>query len=262
MVKLICRMILLLPCSLFAQDSIQLTPPLIKYNSIFFSKKTDVELAFAYPNTTIHYTLNQEEPTIASPIYKKPIRIQNNLTTIKAKVFGDPFIPSETASATFIQEGKKIVSIVQTPPNPKYVGSGSNTLIDLKGGNTAIGAATWLGYNCDTVTLQLTLAKSQLISELLFNFLQSENAWIFLPDQILVQWYNDQIGQYELLGKEMIDDAPQTTGSTCNYRVIKVADKVMTSQLLIHILVKKSIPDWHPAKGSHAWMFIDEIKVY
>ncbi len=262
MVKLICRMILLLPCSLFAQDSLQLTPPILKYPSIFFSNKTYLAMEFAYPNTAIHYTLNQKEPTIVDPIYKKPIRIQNNLTTIKAKVFGDPFIPSETASATFIQEGKKIESIVHTPPNPKYVGSGSNTLIDLKGGNTAIGAATWLGYNCDTVTLQLTLAKPQLISELLFNFLQSENAWIFLPDQIMVQWYNHPKGAYEFLGKEIIADAPYTQGSSCNFQVIKVADKVMTKQLLIQILVKKSIPDWHPAKGSHAWMFIDEIKVY
>lgn len=262
MVKLIRSVIFLFPCGLFAQDSIQFTPPLIKYHSIFFSKKTQVELAFAYPNTAIHYTLNEQVPTITDPVYKKPIWVRDNLTTIKAKVFGDSFLPSETVTATFIQAGKKIESIVQTPPNPKYVGSGSNTLIDLKGGNTAIGASTWLGYNCDTVTLQLTLAKSQLISELLFNFLQSENAWIFLPDQILVHWYNDQIGKYELFKKEIIDDTPQTTGSNCNYQVIKVADKVLTNQLLIHILVKKRIPDWHPAKGSHAWMFIDEIKVY
>lgn len=262
MLKLISSVILLLPCCLYAQDSLQLTPPLIKYHSIFFSKKIRVELAFAHPNTTIHYTLNEQVPTIADPIYKKPIRIQNNLTTIKAKVFGDSFLPSETATATFIQAGKKIESIEQTPPNPKYVGSGSNTLIDLKGGNTAIGASTWLGYNCDTVKIELTLTKPQWIESLLFNFLQNESAWIFLPDEISVKWYNDQIGKFELLGKEMIDDAPQTTGSNCNYRVIKVADKVLTNQLLIHIMVKKRIPDWHPAKGSHAWMFIDEIKVY
>ncbi|HQS24815.1 MAG: hypothetical protein B7Y11_06800 [Sphingobacteriia bacterium 24-36-13] len=262
MVKLICSVILLFPCGLFAQDSLQLTPPIIKYHSIFFSKKIRVELAFAYPNTAIHYTLNQEAPTIADPVYKKPIWIRNNLTNIKAKVFGNGYVASEITTATFIQAGKKIESIVQTPPNPKYVGSGSNTLIDLKGGNTAIGASTWLGYNCDTVTLQLTLAKPQLISELLFNFLQNENAWIFLPEEISIQWYNQQLNAYQFFGKESIESKAQVNGANCNFKMVNAMNKVITNKFLINIVVKKTIPDWHPAKGSHAWMFIDEIKVY
>lgn len=262
MLKLISSVILLLPCCLYAQDSLQLTPPLIKYHSIFFSKKISVELAFAHPNTTIHYTLNEQVPTIADPIYKKPIRIQNNLTTIKAKVFGDSFLPSETATATFIQAGKKIESIVQTPPNPKYVGSGSNTLIDLKGGNTAIGASTWLGYNCDTVKIELTLTKPQWIESLLFNFLQNESAWIFLPDEISVKWYNQQLDVFQFFGKESIVSMAQVNGAHLNYKMLNTPKKVMTNKFLIDIVVKKQIPDWHPAKGSHAWMFIDEIKVY
>jgi hypothetical protein len=201
MVKLICSVILLFPCGLFAQDSLQLTPPIIKYNSIFFSKQTRVELAFAYPNTAIHYTLNQEEPTIADPIYKKPIRIQKNLTTLKAKVFGNPFLPSETVTATFIKDGKKISMIHRTEPHPKYAAAGPLALFDLKGGNVDVGTNTWLGYNCDTVKIELTIAKSQRVESLLFNFLQHENAWVFLPEEISIQWYNQQLNTYQFFGK-------------------------------------------------------------
>jgi hypothetical protein len=262
MVKLIRSVILLFPCGLFAQDSLQLTPPIIKYQSIFFSKKTQVELAFAYPNTTIHYTLNQEAPTIADPTYKKPIWVRDNLTTIKAKVFGNGYIASDIATATFIKEGKKISMIHQTEPHPKYAAAGPLALFDLKGGNVDIGTNTWLGYNCDTVKIQLSLSKSERVGKLLFNFLQNENAWIFLPEEISIQWYNQQLNTYQFFGKESIESKAQVNGANCNFKMVNAMNKVITDKFLINIVVKKKIPDWHPAKGSHAWMFIDEIKVY
>jgi len=262
MLKLICCIILLLPYSLFAQDSLQLTPPLIKYNSIFFSKKTRVELIFAYPNTNIHYTLNQKEPTIANTVYKKPIWVGDNLITIKAKVFGKGYIASDIATATFIKEGKKISMIRQTEPHPKYAAAGPLALFDLKGGNVDIGSNTWLGYNCDTVKVELTLAKAQRVESLLFNFLQNENAWIFLPDEISVQWYNQQLDVFQFFGTESIASMAQVNGAHSNFKMVSAMNNVITDKFLINIVVKKKIPDWHPAKESHAWMFIDEIKVY
>ncbi|MDO8996901.1 MAG: FN3 associated domain-containing protein [Sediminibacterium sp.] len=262
MVKLIYSLIILLPCSLFAQDSLQLTPPLVKFKSIFFSKKMQVVLAFAHPNTVIHYTLNQEEPTIADPVYKKPIWVRDNLTTIRAKVFGNGYVASDVATATFIKEGKKISTIHQTEPNPKYAAAGPLALFDLKGGNVDIGTNTWLGYNCDTVKIQLTLSKSERVGKVLFNFLQNENAWIFLPEEISIQWYNKELDTYQFFGKELIETRAQVNGANCNYKMVNAMNNVITNKLLINVIVKKQIPDWHPAKGSHAWMFIDEIKVY
>lgn len=262
MVKLIYSLLLLLPCSLIAQDSMQLSPPLIKYHSIFFSKQTKVELAFAYPNTVIHYSLNQEEPSIADPVYKKPIWVRDNLTTIKAKVFGNGYMASDITTATFIKEGKKISMIHQTEPNPKYAAAGPLALFDLKGGNVDIGTNTWLGYNCDTVKIQLSLSKSERVGKLLFNFLQNENAWIFLPEEISIQWYNQQLNAYQFFGKESIESKAQVNGANCNFKMVNAMNNVITNMFLINIVVKKKIPDWHPAKGSHAWMFIDEIKVY
>lgn len=262
MLKLISSVILLLPCCLFAQDSLQLTPPLIKYHSIFFLKKARVELAFAHPNTNIHYRLDQKEPSITDPVYQKPIWIRNNLTTIKAKVFGKGYAASDLATATFIKAGKKISMIHQTEPNPKYAAAGSLALFDLKGGNVDIGTNTWLGYNCDTVKIQLLLSKSERVGKLLFNFLQNESAWIFLPEEISIQWYNQQLNTYQFFGKELIESKAHVNGANCIFKMVSAMNNVITDKFLIDIVVKKQIPNWHPAKGSHAWMFIDEIKVY
>ncbi len=251
-----------LPLCLLGQEQFQLTAPILKYPSIFFSQKTYVSMEFAYPNTEIHFTNNHKNPTLTDPIYKKPILIQNNFTTIQAKVFGNGFMPSDIAAVTLIKDGKKILKTEHTTPHPKYAAAGHMALFDLKGGSINIGSNTWLGYDCDTVKIALTLTKPETVNALLFNFLQHENAWIFLPDEISIQWYNPQLNAYQFFGKLSIESVVQAVGAHCKYKLVNTKRKVLTDKFLIHILVKKQIPDWHPAKGSHAWMFIDEIKVY
>jgi hypothetical protein len=247
---------------LFAQDKFQLAPPIIKYNAVFFTDKTIVELKFAQSNTELHYTLNNQEPTVKHRLYKKPVTIKNNFTTLKAKAFGNDFYPSATVYATFIKDGKAIQSIQQTTPNTKYAGSGDNTLVDNKGGLEQLSSNTWMGYNCDTVTITMNLTKQESVNSVLLNFLQNESAWIFLPDKIIVQWFDKNLNSYQIFGEEKLLADTETSGSYCNYRIIKTTNEVTTEKILINIIVKKIIPSWHPAKGEHGWMFIDEIKVY
>ena len=248
--------------ALFAQDTFQLAPPFLKYGSVFFRDKAIVEMKFAQSETELHYTLNSQEPTINDPVYKKPVIVKNNFATLKAKAFGNNFHPSETATATFIKEGKAIQSIQQTTPNPKYPGNGANTLTDNKGGLEQLSSNTWMGYNCDSVTVTLDLGKQQTINKVLLNFLQGESGWVFLPDKIIVKWFDKKTNSYQLFGEEKIPADKETSGSHCNYRIIGVKNKIQTDKILINIIVNKNIPAWHPAKGEHAWMFIDEIKVY
>lgn len=248
--------------SLFAQDTFQLAPPLLKYSSVFFRDKAIVEIKFAQSKTKVHYSLNNQEPTINDRVYKNPISIKTNFGTLKAKAFGNAFHPSETVTATFIKEGKAIQSIQQTIPNPKYPGSGASTLTDNNGGNEQLSSNTWMGYNCDTVTVSLNLGKQQTVNKVLLNFLQNESAWIFLPNQIIVNWFDKKTNSFQPFGSETIGTEKETPGSHCNFRIIENNNKIKTDKILINIIVQKNIPAWHPAKGAHAWMFIDEIKVY
>lgn len=248
--------------ALFAQDTFQLAPPLLKYGSVFFSNKMLVEIKFAQSGTAVHYNLNNQEPTVQDPVYTKPVVIKNNFKTLRAKVFGNKFYSSETVAVTFIKEGKTIQSIEQTAPNTKYLGTGVNTLTDNKGGLEQLSSNTWMGYNCDTVTVTLKLGKQQTVSKVLLNLLQSESAWVFLPDEIIVKWYDKKLNTFQPFGKEKIFSDWETSGSHCNYRIIETTNKLKTDKILIQIIVKKNIPEWHPSKGEHGWMFIDEIKVY
>lgn len=254
--------LLIISYPLLAQDTFQLASPLVKYSSVFFSDRAVIEMKFAQSETEIHYTLNKQEPTINDPVYKKPVIVKNNFTTLKAKAFGNSFHPSETITTTFIKKGKAIQSVYQTSPNPKYNGSGANTLIDTKGGIAQLNRNTWMGYNCDTVAVTMNLQKEQAVNKVLVNFLQDEGSWIFLPDDIIVKWFDKKTNSYQFFGEEKIPADKETSGSHCNYRIIEIKSKIQTDKILINIIVKKNIPAWHPAKGEHGWVFIDEVKVY
>lgn len=253
---------LLIIVSLSAQDSFQLAPPLLKYSSIFFSKQTTLSIKFNQPGAKVYYTTNGEEPTEQSNVYVKPITISKNFTVVKAKAMGKNFAPSSTESVVFIKDGLVIKNVDCTTPHPKYPGSGKNTLIDNNGGNTASGSATWFGYDCDTVSVLAELIKKQPVQSVLINFLQNEPGWIFLPDKISVQWFDEKTKTYRLFAEESIAGEKENAGSNCVYRLLPSAQKIKTNKIRIHILVKTSIPSWHPGKGNHAWMFMDEIKVY
>jgi Fn3 associated len=251
-----------MPHKIFAQDIFQLAPPLVKYNSIFFTDKAVAAIKFAQSGTAVHYTLNNREPTVKDMVYTKPVAIKNNFTTLKVKAFGNSFHPSAAIAVTFIKDGKAVQSVQQTIPDKDYTGSGANTLTDNKGGIPQFGSNTWLGYNCDTVTVTMNLKKEQNIDKVLLHFLQDEGSWIFMPDEININWFEKKSNSFKIFGKEKFIGDTASPGSRCNYRIIQTKSKIRTDKILINIIVKKRIPAWHAAKGEHGWLFIDEIKVY
>lgn len=252
----------LLPVIAVPQESFELAPPLIKYSSVFFKKKTKAEIKFAKEGASVYYTLNGEEPTLKSNVCKGPVLIQKNFTVLKAKAIGEGFLPSETTEVTFIKDGLPIMSIEYTSPDKKYPGNGVNALADNQGGHTDLAADTWLGYYCDTVNVLINLRKKQRVGAVLISFLQNESSWIFLPEKITIDYADPVTGDYVAVKEEKYSADKETPESHCVYRMLNLVEKRLTDKIMIRFFVTRSIPDWHPAKGNHAWMFIDEIKVY
>lgn len=247
---------------LSAQGTFQLAPPLLKYPSVFFTKEAKIEMAFAEPNTEIHFTTNGAEPTLNDPIYKSPLNITTNFTTVKARVFSKIYQASNVVAATFIKDGLPIKSIECTPPNPKYAGSGAPSLVDNKGGTTNISSKTWLGFQTDTVEIVLNLNKKEKINSVLVNLLQDYGSWIFLPERIEVYSFDSKTKMYQLIGNQMFNQEKEVKGSFCTPSVLTVKKGVKTDKIKLQLYLVKQIPNWHAGKGSRSWIFMDEIKVY
>lgn len=252
----------LIAASVHAQTPLQLAPPLLKYESVFFKNTATVTLKFAQQGTRIFYTLNNQTPGVKSQVYSKPIQIKTNFTTIKAMVAGAGFAPSEIVTATFVKDGFKIKSVQQTPPNERYQGDGATTLIDNKGGLTAVNSATWLGYQTDSVEINITLEKSQPIAAVLINALQDYGSWIFLPQQIQLYVFDKSKQSFQYLTNWIDTSFTNIAGASCQPIVMPLSKKINTDTIKIILKGIKSLPDWHQGKGQPGWLFIDEIKLY
>ena len=258
--KLLLPIFLFLMQNCFSQPSFQLAPPVLKYKSAFFSGSTSFEVIFNQPGAEIRYTLNGNEPTENDLLYAKPVPITKR-TQVKVKGFSKDLLPSETVNALFIEDGKEIRQLTYSKPNDYYAKGKADILNDNIGGLTNHRAGSWLGYDSDTVTIDISLKKKETINTVLINLLQDENAWIFLPEQIVIYYYNDKKNAFVEAGKEtFVHESPSP--KECHFCEITPSKKIKTNKLKLVLMPLKKIPDWHPGKGNHGWLFIDEIKVY
>ena len=175
--------IALVSCQIcLGQKSVQLAPALLKYSSVFFKDAAKVEMKFAQEGANIYYTLDGQLPTEKSTIYKKPIRINKNLTTLQVMTSGPSFLPSEIISTTFIKDGLPIQSEQHSTPNEKYQGNGPNTLFDNEGGLLNMKSPTWIGYQQDTIEILVELKSAKKVQSVLIDFLSSR---LFIISPIL-----------------------------------------------------------------------------
>ena len=262
--KILIALALSLFCStgIIAQPSYQLATPLMSFESVFFTQKALVDLQFRFAGSQIRYTLNGKEPTESDLLYRRQLSITKGFTTLKARVFGKGYLPSETISATFIREGLKVQKAVFPNPSQRFPGSGPETLIDNKGGKAGIGNSTWLGYQDDSVVISLTLQKSTKVKQVLVDLLEDHGSWVFLPEKIEIFYTEPGTGERRVFGELLIPAEEVVNGARCEYRVIEADQPIITNNIIVRLTVLKSMPASHPGKGMKSWTFIDEIKVY
>lgn len=247
-----------------AQDTFQLAPPFMKYPSVFFEKEAVVSLEFAQAGTRIHYTLNGLEPSENDPVYRRPLVFKNSTTTLKAKVFGAGFLPSETVEATFYKRGLAIEQVIHDQPHDRYRGAGYATLTDGLGGIANHGHPTWLGFQQEKITIEVRLEKPQKIRQLLLHVLKNQGTWIFLPQRIEV-FYLYQLPEttaYVWMGTKVLDAAKMDDRVACQAILMPLDGEIKTDRLVVKIYPLAQIPEGHPGKGTLGWLFLDEIKVY
>lgn len=244
-----------------AQYKLHYAMPVIQYKSVFFTDTAMVNLKFEQPGTSIHFTTNGKTPTEKDAVYTQPIVVKGQNSTIKAIVFGSEFLPSDVLVTSFYNKGLAIPAVTGTLPDAKYKANGLSSLTDNIGGFAQLNT-NWLGYTNDTIQFFINLDGKQTIHEVALNFLQDEGSWIFLPTKISLFAYNNKLQEYALKKTVYPFTNLPGKGSNCVFTSLSLPKKISTQKLMVLITTLKKIPDWHPAKGEHAWTFIDELKVY
>lgn len=241
---------------------VQLAPPLFKYQSVFFKDAATVELQFAQQGTQIYYTLNNQQPTEKDKIYAKPIQLNNSITTVKAITSGAGFLSSEVVSATFIKAGLTIKSTQQTIASERFPGNAANALVDNEGGLTDLNAKTWLGYQQDSVEINVQTERKQKLSSVLIHCLQDHGSWIFLPEQVKVFYFDEVKQSFQLSATQSYPAKEIIQGASCEIIMISLPKKLIADKIKIVLKGIQTLPEGHPGKGKPGWLFIDEIKLY
>lgn len=247
---------------LSAQNTFQLAPPYLQYESVFFERSATVSMEFNQANTRIHYTTNGEDPDEKDPVYTRPLQLKKNFTILKAKVFGPGFLPSDIVEVTFFKQGLKVENISTTLPHARYPGKGKATLIDNLGGSVSSSSNTWMGFQSDTVLLMMDLAKPQKVKQVLLHVLQNQGAWIFSPQKMEIYAARSGTGEWDLLGKKTWDSSQKSDQKQCLALFLTPEKQIKTRQIILKVYPLAKLPEWHPGKGNPAWLFLDEVKLY
>jgi predicted alpha-1,2-mannosidase len=139
---------------------------------------------------------------------------------------------------------------------PQYAASGDRALIDGLRGGTDFRTGEWQGYQEVDLEAVVDLGESQLADSVAIRFLQDENAWIFMPEE--VTFYGSQNGKdFILLGKERSPVGPKEKGAIIHQFRASIEQPIR----YIKIVGKNrgECPPFHKGAGGKAWIFADEI---
>lgn len=244
------------------KEIIKIINPSIEQDSSIIPAHLDIPIKHVVKGTIVRYTLDGTDPdSLNSPIYKKPIRLYNN-TVVKTKAFKPGWISSDIVQRNFYKSTIHPDSVLLLKmPDAKYTASGAKTLFDYELGDKNFGNAKWLGYKDANMEMVIGFNKVTSIKEIYFNALVNLGSYIFPIVSIDVMGSMDG-KNYTLISKNnypaVTDATPKTLNETKGFSCAINKPTPYKYYKFVATNLKK-LPNWHPGKGTPAWIFIDEI---
>ena len=209
-------------------------------------------------NCPIYYTTDGSEPTTKSARYTGAIEI-NSSCTLKAKG-----IRENGSTRTFSEElsfnkaTAKPITLLQ-PIHKNYTFEGPITLVDGLKGSPNYRTGRWLGF-CETdLEAVIDLKKEEEISSISFNTSVDKGDWVFDLLGITVSVSNDGINYTTLIEQSYPDLTAEDENRIYEHKVEFTPTKARYVKILA--LSDRDMPNWHPAKGLPAFIFVDELEI-
>ena len=235
----------------YANHLFEINGEMISVNSKSFYK-----LETLTEGKDIRYTLDGNEPTIASEIYISQIPISESIE-LNASVFnakeqlGQPFIQNINFHKAV---GAKIT--IDKTPHKAYSGSGAEGLINgINGSDCRYGDKEWLGFWGQDIIITINFSKPKEINSISTRFHNGNGQWIYAPEEIGFSFKLQEDGRT----LNDINRIKNNGGIIVNHSY-KV-EPTFVSQIEIVVKNYGEIPEGKQGAGNNAWTFIDEIIV-
>lgn len=231
----------------------QLSAPKVEVDSLLFIESTAIAVKEGTPGTQVFYQIKEGEVNLLSSTL-------NISSSTKLRVWAEhpEFQKSDTQEIQVVKISDALTKAeitLNTKPHDSYSGDGAQTLNDLKKGTTSFrGSKNWLGFQEENIEMSIKLPKSTKISKVQLGVLADQGSWIFMPSSIEV-YTNGRI-----IGKMIFPEASKESTSKSTFITADIESGEYGN---INLIIKAldAIPNWHPGKGTPAWVFIDEILI-
>ena len=206
----------------------------------------------------IYYTLDGTEPTKASARYTEPIDIAKSCT-FKAKAIGVHGVTRTlTEEIFFSKTTAKPITMLQNI-HEKYTFKGGITLVDGLKGNPNYRTGRWLGFCTTDLEAVIDLKQEEEISTLSFNTSVDKGDWVFDLLGLTVSVSDDGENFTEVFNETYPDLTAEDENRIYEHKA--EFSPVKARYVKILALSDRDMPDWHPAKGYPAFIFVDELEV-
>lgn len=238
---------------------VKLSAPQLKNASAFITGPTPLLLSHPINGVQIRYTTDGSVPDSSKSSLYKPGVMLTGSPFIRARAFKAGWLGSDTVTFMFYKDDFPPDSISYiNPPDDKYKADGPKTLIDKELGGSSFGNGKWIGSQKELSVLMF-YKKPVNASDVSINTLRNIGSQIFLPVVIEV-WGGADAQHLKLLSQVKPppagkDDPPGTWLLDCKFKTQAISCFKIIARPVI------PVPNWHPAKGKPAWVFIDEIFV-
>lgn len=223
------------------------------------TKEGFVEVELIAPGKyPIQYTLDGTEPTKDSPIYSKPLKI-NESCTLKAKTFRDKF---ETRTYTKEFESHKAMGkeiVMSTKPHPNYTFNAPHMLVDGIRGINLYGSGDWAGWYNEDFDVIINMGGEVEYSEVTLGTLSFKWDYIFAPLNLAISTSEDGENFTQVAYAEFPIEKEDDPNEIKEYCLFFPPTKA--KYLRIGAKVVDSLPEWHNNKGRKGFLFVDEIIV-
>jgi hexosaminidase len=214
----------------------------------------EYRLFSATPDITLEYRLDNSD----WKSYSESFFVSNSVL-VEARGFknGKPYGEYKQSVNKHIANGKKVSYAV--PFSPNYPAKEELTLTDgLVGSNTKFRDGHWQGFYGESLDVLIDLEEEQTINTIDLGCFQYNLSWILMPKSIRIYSSDDGIN-FEKLVSFQNTISPQKEGQFRHQYSLLCSARTRYIRLVAENF--GILPDWHPAAGSQAWLFVDEIMI-
>lgn len=254
-----------LPASCFRSDDWPAVwpAPIFRILRMTEQGEASVQVELPDPTYTVRYTLEQDSQRatfipLPSPDTLIRLRPGDSLLVQVVDASGAPDQRFHHFSlVAHAATGKAVVATVQ--PNDQYAGSSAErTLTDGLLGHAHVKDPAWAGYMGESPTWTIDLGTMRPIRFVRLGYLVHTRSWVFPPSAVEVAVSADGLN-FSPTGERVVEIPDQPQGPAVHRLEIPVDQPARYLRITAHNI--NLLPDWHPAKGNAAWLFVDEIEV-